>query len=297
MLKTAIVTDSNSGITQAEGKELGITVLPMPFYINEKMYYEDIDLTQEQFYQMLQDGASISTSQPVVANLLELWDHLLETYDEIVHIPMSSGLSGSCETAMALAREYHGRVEGVNNQRISVTQRQSVMDAITLAGHGKTAREIREYLELTKMDSSIYIMVDTLNYLKKGGRITPAAAALGTLLRLKPVLQIQGEKLDAFAKARNVKQAKKLMIEAIHNDCIKRFGSDETGSHMWIHMAYTGTDTTAIHEFREEVAAKFPNHDIIVNPLSLSVACHIGPGALAVTCTKMMDDSSFKAHH
>ncbi len=297
MLKTAIVTDSNSGITQAEGKELGITVLPMPFYINEKMYYEDIDLTQEQFYQMLQDGTSISTSQPVVANLLELWDHLLETYDEIVHIPMSSGLSGSCETAMALAREYHGRVEVVNNQRISVTQRQSVMDAITLAGHGKTAREIREYLELTKMDSSIYIMVDTLNYLKKGGRITPTAAALGTLLRLKPVLQIQGEKLDAFAKARNVKQAKKLMIEAIHNDCIKRFGSDETGSHMWIHMAYTGTDTTAIHEFREEVAAEFPNHDIIVNPLSLSVACHIGPGALAVTCTKMMDDSSFKAHH
>lgn len=297
MLKTAIVTDSNSGITQAEGKELGITVLPMPFYINEKMYYEDIDLTQEQFYQMLQDGASISTSQPVVANLLELWDYLLETYDEIVHIPMSSGLSGSCETAMALAREYHGRVEVVNNQRISVTQRQSVMDAITLAGHGKTAREIREYLELTKMDSSIYIMVDTLNYLKKGGRITPAAAALGTLLRLKPILQIQGEKLDAFAKARNVKQAKKLMIEAIHNDCIKRFGSDETGSHMWIHMAYTGTDTTAIHEFREEVAAEFPNHDIIVNPLSLSVACHIGPGALAVTCTKMMDDSLFKAHH
>ena len=297
MLKTAIVTDSNSGITQAEGKELGITVLPMPFYINEKMYYEDIDLTQEQFYQMLQDGAPISTSQPVVANLLELWDHLLETYDEIVHIPMSSGLSGSCETAMALAREYHGRVEVVNNQRISVTQRQSVMDAITLAGHGKTAREIREYLELTKMDSSIYIMVDTLNYLKKGGRITPAAAALGTLLRLKPVLQIQGEQLDAFAKARSVKQAKKLMIEAIHNDCIKRFGSDETGSHMWIHMAYTGTDTTAIHEFREEVAAEFPSHDIIVNPLSLSVACHIGPGALAVTCTKMMDDSLFKAHH
>ncbi len=296
MLKTAIVTDSNSGITQAEGKALGITVLPMPFYINEKMYYEDIDLTQEQFYQMLQGGASISTSQPIVANLLELWDHLLKTYDEIVHIPMSSGLSGSCETAMALAREYHGRVEVVNNQRISVTQRQSVMDAITLAGHGKTAREIREYLELTKMDSSIYIMVDTLNYLKKGGRITPAAAALGTLLRLKPVLQIQGEKLDAFAKARNVKQAKKLMIEAIHNDCSKRFGSDETGSRMWIHMAYTGTDPTAIHEFREEVAAEFPNHDILVNPLSLSVACHIGPGALAVTCTKMMDDSLLKAH-
>lgn len=291
MSKIAIVTDSNSGITQAMGKELGITVLPMPFYINEKMYYEDIDLTQEQFYQMLQEGASISTSQPLVANLLELWDNLLKDYDEIVHIPMSSGLSGSCETAMALAREYHGRVEVVNNQRISVTLRQSVMDAITLVKHGKSAREIREYLEKTKMDSSIYIMVDTLSYLKKGGRITPAAAALGTLLRLKPVLQIQGEKLDAFAKARNLKQAKKLMIEAIRNDCMKRFGSDETGSRMWIHMAYTGTDTKAIHEFREEVAAEFPNHDIIVDPLSLSVACHIGPGALAVTCTKMMDPS------
>ena len=291
MLKTAIVTDSNSGITQAEGKELGITVLPMPFYINEKMYYEDIDLTQEQFYQMLQDGASISTSQPVVANLLELWDHLLETYDEIVHIPMSSGLSGSCETAMALAREYHGRVEVVNNQRISVTQRQSVMDAITLAGHGKTAREIREYLELTKMDSSIYIMVDTLNYLKKGGRITPAAAALGTLLRLKPVLQLQGERLDAYTKSRTLKAAKSAMIEGIRKDCVERFGSDEQATGMDIMIAYSGTDKTEVNQWEQEVREAFPGHDeIIVNPLSLSVSCHIGPGAIAVTCSKKLEE-------
>ena len=285
MLKTAIVTDSNSGITQAEGKELGITVLPMPFYINEKMYYEDIDLTQEQFYQMLQDGASISTSQPVVANLLELWDHLLETYDEIVHIPMSSGLSGSCETAMALAREYHGRVEVVNNQRISVTQRQSVMDAITLAGHGKTAREIREYLELTKMDSSIYIMVDTLNYLKKGGRITPAAAALGTLLRLKPVLQIQGEKLDAYAKVRGKKQAKRAMLKAMKNDWETRFKEYVSNGEMCLQAAYTGNLEEA-EEFKKEIQEVFPGVEIHMDPLSLSVACHIGYGALAVACSR-----------
>lgn len=234
----------------------------------------------------------------MVANLLELWDHLLETYDEIVHIPMSAAFPVPARQAIMGSGQRISRTRGGCQQSAYLRDTAPVRDGCDhVAGHGKTAREIREYLELTKMDSSIYIMVDTLNYLKKGGRITPAAAALGTLLRLKPVLQIQGEKLDAFAKARNVKQAKKLMIEAIHNDCIKRFGSDETGSHMWIHMAYTGTDTTAIHEFREEVAAEFPNHDIIVNPLSLSVACHIGPGALAVTCTKMMDDSSFKAHH
>ena len=285
MLKTAIVTDSNSGITQAEGKELGITVLPMPFYINEKMYYEDIDLTQEQFYQMLQDGAPISTSQPVVANLLELWDHLLETYDEIVHIPMSSGLSGSCETAMALAREYHGRVEVVNNQRISVTQRQSVMDAITLAGHGKTAREIREYLELTKMDSSIYIMVDTLNYLKKGGRITPAAAALGTLLRLKPVLQIQGEKLDAYAKVRGKKQAKRAMLKAMKNDWETRFKEYVSDGEMCLQAAYTGNLEEA-EEFKREIQEVFPGMEIHMDPLSLSVACHIGYGALAVACSR-----------
>lgn len=290
MKKVAIITDSNSGITQAQAKELGISVLPMPFMINEEVYYEDISLTQEQFYQRMTDGDDISTSQPSVASVLDLWDQLLEEYDELVHIPMSSGLSGTCETATALARDYDGHVEVVNNQRISVTQKQSVFDAMTMAAAGKSAREIREYLEETKQDSSIYIMVDTLYYLKKGGRITPAAAALGSLLKLKPVLQIQGDKLDAFAKARNVKQAKKLMLEAIRNDCVKRFGSNEKGKDMWIHMAYTGLDTSAIFEFKKEVEEAFPEHEgeIFMDPLSLSVSSHIGPGALAVTCTKKM---------
>ena len=222
MSKIAIVTDSNSGITQKQAQEYGIVVLPMPFYINGQMYYEDIDLTQEQFYEKLAEGGEIKTSMPLVGDVTDKWDELLKEYDEIVHIPMSSGLSSSCETAMMLAQEYDGRVQVVNNQRISVTMRQSVLDAKMLAGQGKSAAEIKEILEKDKFESSIYIMVDTLEYLKKGGRITPAAAALGTLLKLKPVLQIQGEKLDAFAKARTVKQAKNIMIEAMKSDFEKR---------------------------------------------------------------------------
>ena len=208
MSKVIVVTDSNSGITQSQSKELGVVVLPMPFYIDDKMYYEDIDLTQEQFYEKLTQGGEIKTSMPLVGDVTDKWDELLKEYDEIVYIPMSSGLSSSCETALMLAQDYEGRVEVVNNQRISVTQRQSVLDAKMLVEQGKSATEIKEILEKNKFESSIYIMVDTLEYLKKGGRITPAAAALGTLLKLKPVLQIQGEKLDAFAKARTVKQAK-----------------------------------------------------------------------------------------
>lgn len=223
MGKVAIVTDSNSGITQEQAKEYGVNVLPMPFFINGETFFEDIDLSQEEFYERLEGNADISTSMPAVGSVTELWDKLLEGYDGIVHIPMSSGLSSSCETAIMLAQDYDGKVQVVNNQRISVTQKQSVLDAAELARRGKGAQEIKDYLEQTKFDSSIYIMVDTLAYLKKGGRITPAAAALGTLLKLKPVLQIQGEKLDAFAKARTVKQAKNIMVEAVKNDFEKRF--------------------------------------------------------------------------
>ena len=223
MSKVAIVSDSNSGITQLQAEELGITILPMPFFVGDKTLYEDIDLSQKEFYQMLSENANISTSMPLVGNVTDTWDALLKEYDEIVHIPMSSGLSGSCETALMLAQDYEGKVQVVNNQRISVTQRQSVLDAMALAEQGRSAVEIKEILERDKFESSIYIMVDTLYYLKKGGRITPAAAALGTLLKLKPVLQIQGEKLDAFAKARTVKQAKNLMIEAMKHDFAERF--------------------------------------------------------------------------
>ena len=227
MSKVAIVSDSNSGITQLQAEELGITILPMPFFVGDKTLYEDIDLTQKEFYQMLSENANISTSMPLVGNVTDTWDALLKEYDEIVHIPMSSGLSGSCETALMLAQDYEGKVQVVNNQRISVTQRQSVLDAMALAEQGRSAVEIKEILERDKFESSIYIMVDTLYYLKKGGRITPAAAALGTLLKLKPVLQIQGEKLDAFAKARTVKQAKNLMIEAMKHDFAERFHDPE----------------------------------------------------------------------
>ena len=214
-MKIAIVTDSNSGITQRQAEQEGIFVVPMPFMINGQTYYEDIDLTQEQFYEKLAEGADISTSQPTPESVTGLWDRLLEEYDQIVHIPMSSGLSGSCQTAMMLAQDYEGKVFVVNNHRISVTQRQSALDAKRLAEEGKTGEEIAALLYETRYDSSIYITVDTLKYLKKGGRVTPAAAALGTLLRIKPVLTIQGEKLDAFAKARTMKQAKTIMLSAL----------------------------------------------------------------------------------
>ena len=282
--KVAIVTDSNSGITQMEAKELGIRVMPMPFYINGEQFLEDITLTQEQFYEKLTDGASIQTAAPAMADFTELWNELLKEYDEIVHIPMSSGLSSTCSTAMMLAQDYDGKVFVVDNQRISVTQRQSVLDAIMLAEAGKSGQEIYDKLMENKMESSIYIMLDTLYYLKKGGRITPAAAALGTLLKLKPVLQIQGEKLDAFAKARTVKQGKSIMIKQIVDDCRDRFGS-EKGENIHIAMAYTH-DLEAAEAFRKEVQAVFPDHDIVLHPLSRSIACHIGPGALAVTATK-----------
>ncbi len=283
MSRVAVVSDSNSGITQSQAKELGVTILPMPFIVGDKTYYEDIDLTQAEFYQMLSERADISTSMPLVGNVTDTWDELLKTYDGIVHIPMSSGLSGSCETARMLAQDYDGRVQVVNNQRISVTQRQSVLDALALARQGRTAEEIRQILEREKMQSSIYIMVDTLYYLKKGGRITPAAAALGSLLKLKPVLQIQGEKLDAFAKARTVKQAKNLMIEAMKNDFRNRF-QDPEGEHLYLELAYT-YDLEAAEVFKKEVQAAFPGKEIQMDPLSLSVSCHIGPGALAVACS------------
>ena len=287
MSKVAIVTDSNSGITQAQAKELGIRVMPMSFYINEEMLLEDIDLTQEQFYEGLTEGADIHTSTPILTDFTELWDELLEEYDEIVHIPMSSGLSSTCSTAAMLAQDYEGKVFVVDNQRISVTQRQSVMDAKELAENGKSAAEIKEILEQHKMESSIYIMVDTLSYLKKGGRITPAAAALGTLLRLKPVLQIQGERLDAFAKARTVKQAKSIMIEAMKKDFKERFESED-GSKMHLEMAYTH-DLAQAEQFKKEVQEAFPNNEIIMQPLSLSVSCHIGPGAIAIACSKKIE--------
>ncbi|MCI9143611.1 MAG: DegV family protein [Lachnospiraceae bacterium] len=284
----AIVTDSNSGITQEAGKKLGIHVLPMPFMINEETFYEDIDLTQEEFYDKLSSGADIGTSQPSPESVMNLWDTLLKEYDEIVHIPMSSGLSGSCQSAIILAEEYGGKVQVVNNQRISVTQRQSCLDAKLLAAKGMNAREIREFLEEDKFNSSIYIMLDTLYYLKKGGRITPAAAAIGTMLRLKPVLQIQGDKLDAFAKARTISQGKSIMINAIKSDIESRFGGMTEDRHIWLQIAHTA-NLEAAEAYRREIEEVFPGYDIHIDALSLSVACHIGPGALAFACCRKIE--------
>lgn len=283
MAKVAIVTDSNSGITQKQGKELGIFVLPMPFFIDGKMFLEDITLTQEQFYEKLGGDSDISTSQPSPGDVMELWEKVLKEYDEIVCIPMSSGLSTTCFTAISIANEYKGRVQVVDNQRISVTQAQSVYDAMKLRDEGMSAAQIREILEREKMQASIYITVDTLKYLKKGGRVTPAAAAIGTVLNLKPVLQIQGEKLDAFAKARGWKSAKKTMLNAIEKDLDTRFAAVK--DEMVLGMAYTCSEEEA-QEWKQEIMERFPGYDIVEGPLSLSVACHIGPGSMAVTCMK-----------
>lgn len=289
MAKIAIVTDSNSGITQRQAAELGISVVPMPFDIDGKTYYEDISLTQEEFYIKLNGNADISTTQPSPENVMDMLRKLLEDHESVIYIPMSSGLSGSCQTAMVFSMEdeFDGKVFVIDNQRISVTQRQAVLDAKLMADEGIAVEEIVKYLMDTKMESSIYIMVDTLKYLKKGGRVTPAAAALGTILKLKPVLQIQGEKLDAFAKARTLTQAKNIMINAVKADVEKRFGGNVNNVHLEI--AHTHNLQEALN-FKEEVAAAFPEYQgqIYVDHLSLSVSCHIGPGSLALAATKRM---------
>ncbi len=285
-MNVKIVTDSNSGITQAEAKELGISVIPMPFLIDGVEYFEDINLTQSEFYEHLKADASVSTSQPSVAAVTELWDSLLKEEDaEIVHIPMSSGLSESCHTAERLAADYGGRVHVVDNQRISVTQKRSVFDAMALAKQGKSAAEIKEILLKTKFDSSIYITLTTLKYLKKGGRLTPAAALIGSLFKIKPVLQIQGEKLDAFRKVQTMRQAKSVMIEALRSDLATRFKEYRAAGEMVIQVAHTDNEEEA-NIFKTELEGIFGLPVTFVDPLSLSVSCHIGPGALACTCCR-----------
>ncbi len=284
-MKIAIVTDSNSGITQDEGKKLGITVIPMPFMINEEEFFEDITLTQTEFYEKLMSGADVMTSQPNIDGIVSVWKDLLKTHDGVVHIPMSSGLSEGTHTAQNFAKDFNGKVQVVNNHRISVTQKQSVFDAIKLANEGKSAEQIKEYLENDGNHSSIYIMVTTLKYLKKGGRITPAAAAIGSMLKIKPVLTIQGEKLDKFAQVISYQQGKKRMIEQICKEIETRFADELKRGKLKVHMAYTYV-TDKIMEFKEEMNEAIKKYGLqveIVDPLSLSVACHIGDGAIAVT--------------
>ncbi len=290
MEKVAVITDSNCGFTKEKAEQLGFFLLPMPFNIDDKTYLDGVTLTHEQFYNLQAEGADIMTSQPSPEAVMKMWDQALEEYEEVIHIPMSSGLSSSCQTAIMLSNEepYEGKVFVVNNQRISSTLAQSAMDAVELAKRGWNAAQIKKILEDTRYDSTIYITVDTLKYLKKGGRITPAAAALGTILRLKPVLQIQGDKLDAYAKARTIKQAKSIMLDAIKKDITNRLGGDMSGDSYWFSVIHS-KNLEGAEEFKKEVEAEFPNQDILVDHLSLSVACHIGPGALAITCTKKLD--------
>lgn len=288
MTKVKIVTDSNSGITQKEAEKLGIFVLPMPFLIDGEEYFEDVNLTQAEFYEHLKSNANVLTSQPAVGDVTEFWNKLLADGSELVHIPMSSGLSESCHTAEALAKDYGGRVQVVDNQRISVTQKQSVLDALKLAEQGKSAAEIKEILLKTKFDSSIYISLDTLKYLKKGGRLTPAAALIGTLLGIRPVLQIQGEKLDAFKKVKTMRKAKEVMIAALADDLKKRFAEYAERGEMQISVAHTDNEAEA-KIFAEELRAAFPNIPVaFIDPLSLSVSCHIGPGSLACTLARVL---------
>lgn len=289
MSSVAIITDSNSGISQAEGKELGIYVIPMPCLVDGKLYYENVNITKEQFYHFMESDADLTTSQPSPGDVMDLWDKLLKEYDEIVHIPMSSGLSASCSTAMGLAQDYDGKVQVVNNQRISVTMQQSVMDAKHLAATGKSAAQIKEILEKEALESSIYLVVDTLKYLKKGGRITPAAALLGSALNLKPLLQLQGEKLDAYKKVRGMKAAKKNMLDAMKKDVEGRFADYVAKGQLKLHVAYT-TDEETAKQWMEEVQNAFPDLTITrMDPLSFSITCHTGPGVLAIAASHALD--------
>lgn len=283
-MKIAVVTDSNSGISTLEAEKLGITVILMPFVIDGEEYFEGINLSQNDFYDKLKSGADVSTSQPSIYNIVETWKNLLKTYDEIVHIPMSSSLSASFETANTFAKEFNGKVQVVDNKRISVTQKQSVFDAIKLANENKSALEIKQILEQTGLIASIYILVPTLKYLKRGGRITPAAAMIGSILNIKPILQIKGEKLDKFCQVISPIHARHKMIEQTIKDINTKFSKQLQSGHLKVCLAYSGKNNT-IENFKIQANASLKKLGLevdFVDPLSLSVACHIGDGAFAI---------------
>lgn len=286
-MSIAIMTDSNSGITPHEASKLGVFLLPMPFYVNEKLCFENIDLTPKEFFRLLKDDCDIHTSQPSPADVTDMWDKILKEYDSIVYIPMSSALSNSCQTATSLAKgeKYKGKVFVIDNKRISVTQRQACLDAVKLRKLGKDVKYICKYLMETALDGSIYIAIDTMKYLKKGGRVSPAAAKIATVLGIKPVLQIQGGVLEQFGKARGIEAAKKLMFEAVCNDIENRFEKDYIQGKLTLAIAYAG-DKTHVKDLQEKLHSKYPGFKLTVAPLSLSICCHTGEGALGVACYK-----------
>lgn len=283
MPKVAIMTDSNSGITQKQGQELGIYVVPMPFTINQEEYEEDINLTREHFFEMQEAGATIATSQPSLGKLTTIYENLLKEYDEVVYMPMSSGLSGSYQSAKMLAENYDGRIQVVNNQRISETLAQDVYTAIEYVKQGKTAVEIKQILEDNRFNCCIYITVDTLTYLKRGGRITPAVATLGNLLKIRPIMNIDGGKLDLFAKVRTQNKAEKVMIDAIRNDIETRIDPQGHGDNVVIRVAHSNCLEEA-EKLKVKLMDAFPGHEVRIVPLALSIACHTGPGALGCGC-------------
>lgn len=287
-MKVAIMTDDNSGMTREEAAGLGIFIMPMPFFINGELTYQSETFTRKDFYNKLAEGADVSTSQPSPGDVMDMWNDILSKgYDEIVYIPMSSGLSASCESAKIFSEEYDGKVHVVDNHRISVTMEESVLNAIEYAKEGLSAAEIKDSLEKEAYDATIFITVEDLNYLKKGGRVTAAAAAIGTILNLKPVLTIQGEKLDAYAKERGMKKARHTMIEAMQKEVQTRFKELYDNDNFKMCIAYSDVDDETLQGWVDEVKEAFPDKELLIRPLSLSIGCHIGPGALAIAgCRK-----------
>lgn len=282
MCKIAIMTDSNCGILSEQGNKLGIHIVPMPIIVDGKTYYEGIDIFTEEFYKKQAEGAEITSSLPSPGSVIDMWDELLETYDEVVYIPMSSGLSNSCGSAMTLARDYEGKVYVVDNKRISVTLVQAVLDALKMAEQGMSGADIKTTLEKEAADANIYIAVDTLEYLKKGGRITAAGAAIGSVLNIKPVLNLQEEKLDAFAKVRGMKAAFRTMCKALHKDLEVRFKELHENGELLLGMAHTYMEPEELAQWKKEFEEEFPGEEILYGVLTLSIGCHLGPGALGI---------------
>lgn len=286
MKKTGIVTDSNSGITEEEAYWLGVKVVPMPFTIDDVEYYEGITIDRKEFFEKLEAGADVKTSQPSPEVLMDIWDGMLQEYEEIVYIPMSSGLSSSVMTARILAEDYYRKVCVVDNQRISCTQKMSVIEAVKLAEKGYSAHQIQEILERDRLNASIYIAVDSMEHLKRGGRVTPAGASIASMLHIKPILQIQGEQLDAYAKARCEKNVCDKLLHAVDKDINGRFA----GKNVYIKGAYTCTDEKA-EAWKKEIEKHFPEHRISMDPLALSIGCHVGEGAIAIVCMSELDEA------
>ena len=291
MQNIAIMTDSNCGFLPEDGEKMGISIVPMPLIIDGTTYFEGVDITSEEFYRLQGNGAEITSSLPSPGSVMDMWDELLKTHDEVVYIPMSSGLSNSCNSALMLAEDYDGRVHVVDNHRISVTQMQSVLDAVEMANSGMSGKEIKERLEKESLDASIYIAVDTLEYLKKGGRVTPAGAAIGSVLNIKPVLEIDGDKLDAYAKVRGMKGAFRTMIKALKKDLDGKLKTLHDNGELVLGIAYTLMPEEELAQWKAALEKAFPGKEILPGTLNLSIGCHVGPGAIGVGAVRRIKKS------